>query len=121
MANESKEFKTIACNYLEGTSICAQGAIAYPLLTGVGEGDGSRILILARSRGGRFVRKREALRNLHNFRVKTIVPENNIWHLMHGDGTYLDADWWNEQAETFRQEYAERKAAREQMVAVHSG
>jgi hypothetical protein len=65
----------IACNYLEGTSKCSAGAIAYVVRTGEFL-SGGRIEIQARSRSGRWINTVENIRRLHNFRLKTIPPEH---------------------------------------------
>lgn len=70
--------QAIACNYLEATNVAAQGALAYVILTNPGWG-GERVMILVRSRGGRWVEKWENTRRLGNFRLKTICPEDPLY------------------------------------------
>lgn len=68
----------VTCNYAEATSAHSPGAKAYVLL--VHGGDPDRPVILARSRGGRWVQRYEDRRRLTGFRLKTVPPE----HPLHG-------------------------------------
>lgn len=70
--------KVVACNYAIATKICSVGALCYLLNENPGWG-GERVEILARSRGGHWIRKWEASWRLHNFRFKTMVPENSVY------------------------------------------
>lgn len=72
--------KVMACNYVVPTNVAVAGARAYVCLTNPG-GGGDRIDILVRSRSGRWVRKWENTKRLHNFRPKTLPPE----HPLHSD------------------------------------
>jgi len=83
------DMQVVQCNYSEGTSAVAQGAVAYISLLNPGGGN-DRIMILARSRGGRLVHKWESIRKLDNFRVKTIPPEHP---------RYADARLWTYEPE----------------------
>lgn len=68
----------VACNYAEGTAAVAEGALAFVWLTNPGGGN-DRIQVLARSRGGRWIRKWEDMRRLTNFRRKNLPPEHPLW------------------------------------------
>lgn len=69
------DLHVIACNYRDGTKIAAGSALAYVCWTNPGGGN-DRIPVLARSRGGRWVRKWEAMHRLRNFRFKTVPAEH---------------------------------------------
>jgi hypothetical protein len=75
----------VQCNYTAAVSVAAAGARAYLVLPNPGGGD-DRIMILVRSRGGRWVGKWESIRRLGNFRCKTLPPE----HPMHTDERLWD-------------------------------
>lgn len=70
----------IACNYGESTKIAAKGARAY-VVPQLGGNLPERVLVLVRSRGGRWVEKWEATKRLADFRLKTLPPE----HPRYGD------------------------------------
>jgi hypothetical protein len=71
--------KVIACNLTEGIAEASKGALAYVVLPNNGNGH-DRIVILLRSRGGRWIRKWESIKRLSNFRVKTIpVGHPRYW------------------------------------------
>lgn len=70
----------IVCNYREATKVAARGAKAYVSLTNVGNGF-DRIYVVVRSRGGRWIRKWEAMYRLGNFRIKSLPPENPQYEL----------------------------------------
>jgi hypothetical protein len=76
-AAESK--KALACNYAVATKSCRQNALCYVINPNPGWG-GERVQLLARSRGGRWIQKWEVRWRLHNFRVKTVVPEQSIFN-----------------------------------------
>lgn len=80
----SEDRHVIACNFREGTKVARAGALAYVRWTNPGGGN-DRIPLLIRSRGGRWVEKWEAMRRLHNFRLKTIPPEHPL---------YDRSEWW---------------------------
>lgn len=65
----------VVCNYIEGTSIVAEGARAYVVLQ-LGGNLPERVRVVVRSRGGRWVSKWENMRRLDNFRLTTIPPEH---------------------------------------------
>jgi hypothetical protein len=69
------DHKVIQCNYRVGTSDCASGARAY--LTH--DGDCERAKILARSRSGRWILHWEAIKRLHNFRLKTLCSDDPLY------------------------------------------
>lgn len=72
-ATATLDLRVIACNYREGTNIASPGALAYVCWTNPGSGN-DRIPILARSRGGRWIHKWEAMWRLANFRFRQIPP-----------------------------------------------
>jgi hypothetical protein len=80
--------RVVACNYTEGISSTAQGALAYVLLSNPGGGH-DRLFLLVRSRGGRWIEKWEDARRLTNFRAKTLPPEHPQYGRNFG---YVDAD-----------------------------
>ena len=77
--------RVVQCNYREATNIAAEGARCYLVRPNPGGGD-DRIVILARSRSGRWIEKWEDIRRLRDFRVKTLPPE----HPLHGDERLWD-------------------------------
>lgn len=81
--------RVVQCNYAAPTSACTQGARAYLVRPNPGSGD-DRIVILARSRGGRWVEKWESIGRLGNFRCKTLPAEHPL---------YFDERLWDYEAE----------------------
>jgi hypothetical protein len=79
----------VQCNYAGPVSAAAAGARAYLVRPNPGGGD-DRIIILVRSRGGRWVEKWENIRRLENFRPKTLPPEHPL---------YGDLRIWDHEAE----------------------
>ena len=63
--------RVIQCNLTRPQSTASAGARAYVILTNPGSGS-SRIEILLRTRGGRWIEKWQDIRTLHNFRPKTL-------------------------------------------------
>lgn len=80
--------RVVACNYVVGTSIASEGALAYVCSPNPGGGY-DRMCIVVRSRGGRWVEKWEDTRRLGNFRAKTVPPESPVYRLGVWD---IDAD-----------------------------
>jgi hypothetical protein len=68
--------KALACNYAEGSGVARPGALAYVVCSHLGGNLPERVKVLARSRGGRWVEKWEAVKRLSNFRLKTLPPEH---------------------------------------------
>jgi hypothetical protein len=109
--NTQPDKKAIACNYVEGISECAQGALCY-IRRPNGGNAGERIEILARSRSGRWIIKWESTHRLGNFRLKTIPAEHPRYNderfaLCAYVAEYAREDaaaWWNARAETLRRE-----------------
>lgn len=94
--------RVIQANYAEATKYIAKGARVY--VSNVNYGNGSeRVLIVARSRGGRWVEKWESIKRLTNFRLKTLPLE----HPKHKDDRI--ADFYNE-ATVLNLESARRRA-----------
>lgn len=79
------DLRVIACNLRDPTSTAGKGALAYVLRTNPGGGH-DRIVILVRSRSGRWVEKREAMSRLCNFRLKTLPPDSPRFWDRAGDG-----------------------------------
>lgn len=77
----------VQCNYAEPVSVAAKGARAYLVRPNPGGGN-DRIVILVRSRGGRWVEKWEDIRRLAGFRVKKLPPQ----HPLFGDERIWDYD-----------------------------
>lgn len=67
--------RVIACNFRVSRAAVRRGALAYVSRPDYGSGH-ERVVLLIRSRGGRWIHKWEAVKNLTNFRVKTIPPEH---------------------------------------------
>jgi len=87
--------RAIACNYAVPVSVAAKGALAYVDWPNWGGGN-DRVPLLVRSRGGRWIRKWEAMHRLENFRLKTLPPE----HPRYGDLIYEPTE---EHLERFRE------------------
>lgn len=79
--------RVVQCNYAEPVSAAAAGTRAYLVQPNPGGGD-DRIVVLVRSRGGRWVEKWENIRRLRDFRVKTLPPG----HPRYGDERIWDHD-----------------------------
>ena len=92
--------RVVACNYVEATSECREGALAYVILTNQGGGS-DRIFIFARTRSGRWVRKWENIKRLGNFRMKSVHESRTHFTL-----PLEDREAWvealNQAAERFR-------------------
>jgi hypothetical protein len=65
--------RAIACNLEKAESSAVRGALAY-IVTLAHE----RARVLVRSRGGRWIEKWVAIKNLGNFRLRTIPKESPI-------------------------------------------
>lgn len=76
--SESVDRRVVQCNYVSGTGVAAAGARAYLVRGNPGNGH-DRIVILVRSRGGRWVEKYEDIRRLDGFRGKTLPPEHPMF------------------------------------------
>lgn len=76
MAAVGDDRRVIVCNYTEATSIVSEGAKAYVVPLYLGGNLPERVMVLARSRGGRWVEKWENMRRLGSFRLKTLPPEH---------------------------------------------
>jgi hypothetical protein len=73
------EYRRIACNYRVGTKTASAGSLAYVINSNPGNG-ADRVEILSRSRGGRWISKWEAIWRLTNFRAKTVVDADVVYH-----------------------------------------
>lgn len=79
----------VQCNFREGTKVCPAGGRAYVI--GVHD---DAVWLLARSRGGRWVKKWERFRRVHNFRKKTITPKDPMHERMRMIGMgYTNPAW----------------------------
>jgi hypothetical protein len=72
-----RETKQICCNYRDASLVARRGAQAWVLNPDYDRGS-DRILILVRSRSGRWIEKWEFMKGLTNFRLKTVVPEDPL-------------------------------------------
>ena len=82
-----QDIQRIACNYTNDTSAVSKGSIAYVMGGNYGNGY-ERLDVLARSRGGRFIRRWEPITNLGNFRMKTIPASSSLYgRLLDGCGS----------------------------------
>lgn len=75
MSATSDDRKVIQCNLSVTMSYAVEGARAYVVRLNPGWGN-ERIVVLVRSRGGRWIEKWESVTRLRDFRVKTI-PEDH--------------------------------------------
>ena len=93
----------LVCNFEEATSECVKGARAYVIYTNPGWG-GERLLLLARSRSGRWIDKWESLKRLTGFRLTKVYDGDPIQaralrgcfgffrdHERHYDQSHLDS------------------------------
>lgn len=72
LLEQGRDVWAVACNYREATKVARKGARAL-VVAGSGSGMGyERVELVARSRGGRLVRKWEDIRRLDNFRAACI-------------------------------------------------
>jgi hypothetical protein len=90
--------KAVACNYAIATNVCGLGSLVYLINENPGWG-GERVQVLARSRGGRWIRKWEAAWRLHNFRFKNLPPENPIYERI-----FDFSHWDNARLRSFNQQ-----------------
>lgn len=72
--------RVVACNST-GTRIFSPGALAYVVRDNPGNGN-DRIVVLGRSRSGRWVEKYEPRSRLCNFRFKTIPLAHPLYDLL---------------------------------------
>lgn len=79
----SEDQHVIQCNYATATKSVPAGARAYVLRTNPGNGN-DRIVVLARSRGARWIETWVSIAHLRDFRVKTIPPDHPMYdqHLL---------------------------------------
>lgn len=73
-ATGRNDLKAIVCNYIVPTKIVALGARAYVVTMYLGGNLPERVMVVVRSRGGRWVEKWESMRRLDDFRLATIPP-----------------------------------------------
>lgn len=73
-----KEVRVVACNFAVATKIASKGSLCYVLLDNPGWGN-NRIVVLVRSRGGRWVNQWERVDRLTNFRMKTVVEADPVY------------------------------------------
>jgi hypothetical protein len=89
VVKKSVDKKAIVCNYAVATRACSLGARCYLINENPGWG-GERVQILARSRGGIWIKRWEAAWRLHNFRFKTVPPGNPVY------ARVIDFSEWDE-------------------------
>jgi len=70
--------RVVQCNLVAGQSTAAAGARAYVVLANPGGGS-DRIVVLLRSRSGRWIEMWQDIRTLGNFRVKTIPAGHPLY------------------------------------------
>lgn len=87
MSGATADRRVVQCNYAAPVSAAPAGARAYLVRPNPGNGD-DRVVILVRSRSGRWVEKWEDIRRLENFRCKTLPPG----HPLYGDERIWDDD-----------------------------
>jgi hypothetical protein len=93
--------RVVQCNYAEPVSVATAGARAYLVRLNPGGGD-NRIVILVRSRGGRWIEKWESICRLKDFRCKTLPLEHPL---------YCDGRLWDYEPEAVAARLTERRAA----------
>lgn len=75
---EPPGLRVVQCNLAVPTKTAVEGARCY--LVNLNPGNGSeRILVLIRSRSGRWIEKWENIRRLHNFRAKTVPAGHPLY------------------------------------------
>lgn len=79
--------RVVQCNLNRGQSAAAKGARAYVVLTNPGGGH-DRIVVLIRSRGGRWIEKWQDIRTLEDFRVKTLPFGHPLYGSRAGAGVF---------------------------------
>ncbi len=80
--------RVIQCNLTTSQKTAAKGARAYAISTNPG-GGADRIVILLRSRSGRWIEKWQDIRTLANFRVKTLPIGHPLYsHSRIGAGVF---------------------------------
>ena len=92
---DEQDRKALACNYAESVSVAAKGALAYVRWPNYGNAN-DRVLLLVRSRGGRWIEKWEAMRRLTNFRLKTLPPQHPLYDRA---GQFSEDDEWRFRAD----------------------
>lgn len=85
-----KEVKVVACNYAVAVKTASKGSLCYVLRDNAGWGN-ERIVILSRSRGGRWIMRWERIDRLTNFRTKTVVADNPVYDRVKDSG-YLQPE-----------------------------
>lgn len=80
----------VQCSYRIGTAVCVAGARAF--LTYQIDPP-KRVKIVARSRSGRWVVRWERLDRLHQFRFKSAVMENPVFH----PDRPIAVDYWQQE------------------------
>lgn len=73
-----KEVKVVVCNYAVATNTARKGSFSYVILDNPGNGN-ERIMLLSKSRGGRWIERWEQTSRLTNFRRKTVVAANPMY------------------------------------------
>lgn len=86
---EKPDRHVIACNYVGDVASISNGSKAYVTLLNTGSGH-LRVMVIIRTRSGRWVHKWESIKRLDNFRVKTLPKE----HFFYADERIIDGKGW---------------------------
>lgn len=102
----SPDLRVVQCNIAAPTKTAVEGSRCY--LANLNPGGGSdRIVVLIRSRSGRWIAKWENIRRLTDFRVKTIPAEHTLYGRLtdrgmdRGDSAESDVAWLQRALESF--------------------
>lgn len=85
VAAEFPDRRVVQCNLTTGQPTAVAGARAYVVRGNPGNGD-ERIVVLLRSRSGRWIEKWQDIRTLNHFRIKTLP----VGHPRYGDERLWD-------------------------------
>lgn len=99
----------IQCNYAVGTKIFAPGAKCFLVNPNAGWGGETSIEIVGWSRGNRWVHKWERTWRIHNFRLRTIPPENPLFKRFEFVTYPFDLEDWVERLNKVSNEQRERR------------
>lgn len=104
MSYEARQ--ALACNVAAGTGALRHRALCYVVDDGPGSG-GEKVKVAARARGGgRWFEHWVPRWRLHNFRVKTVVPEQGLYKRLPA------RDWTEAEAAAFDRAASEERGAR---------
>jgi hypothetical protein len=83
-----EEIKIVACNYAVPVKASSKGTLCFVLRANNGNANES-VVILCRSRGGRWIERWERIDRLTNFRFKTVVSADPVFERVK-DSDYLE-------------------------------